>query len=246
MRNATYGKGLPALALATVVTICAALALVFFYAPLDADQGFLQKIFYIHVPLAIVVAVRVHPRRGDGDHATCAPAIASGTCAPTCAIHMALIFGVARADHRLDLGQGVLGPLVGLEEPTLVSYLIVLLLFCHLPAAAVLDRGSRAPGALRERVRDRRRRVRATELHRRAAARPVRAPARADPRGRRAAGLDAADVLHLAGRVRAAVRDADGSTRWPPRRRALAAPAAAAHAARRRRGAPVGRSAAPS
>ena len=32
----------------------AALALVFFYAPLDADQGFVQKIFYIHVPLAIV------------------------------------------------------------------------------------------------------------------------------------------------------------------------------------------------
>ena len=26
----------------------------FFYAPLDADQGFVQKIFYIHVPLAIV------------------------------------------------------------------------------------------------------------------------------------------------------------------------------------------------
>ena len=32
----------------------AALALVFFYAPLDANQGFVQKIFYIHVPLAIV------------------------------------------------------------------------------------------------------------------------------------------------------------------------------------------------
>ena len=31
-----------------------ALALVFFYAPLDAEQGFLQKIFYVHVPLAIV------------------------------------------------------------------------------------------------------------------------------------------------------------------------------------------------
>ena len=40
--------------IATVATITAALALVFFYAPLDADQGFVQKIFYIHVPLAIV------------------------------------------------------------------------------------------------------------------------------------------------------------------------------------------------
>ena len=33
------------------------LSLVFFYAPLDADQGFIQKIFYIHVPLAMVALV---------------------------------------------------------------------------------------------------------------------------------------------------------------------------------------------
>ena len=50
----TYGRGLRALTLATILTIAAALALVFFYAPLDADQGFIQKIFYVHVPLAIV------------------------------------------------------------------------------------------------------------------------------------------------------------------------------------------------
>ena len=30
------------------------LSLVFFYAPIEADQGFLQKIFYLHVPLAII------------------------------------------------------------------------------------------------------------------------------------------------------------------------------------------------
>ena len=34
-----------------------ALALVFFYAPNDADQGFVQKIFYVHVPLAIVALI---------------------------------------------------------------------------------------------------------------------------------------------------------------------------------------------
>src|SRR6201987_6533716 len=49
----TYGRGPRGLALAAAATITAALALVFFYAPLDADQGFIQKIFYIHVPLAI-------------------------------------------------------------------------------------------------------------------------------------------------------------------------------------------------
>src|SRR5436309_4061260 len=49
-----YGKGLRALSLATTLVLTAAFALVFFYAPLDADQGFIQKIFYVHVPMAIV------------------------------------------------------------------------------------------------------------------------------------------------------------------------------------------------
>src|SRR5215208_4861678 len=53
-RGLMYSKGLAPLAAAAAVTITTALALVFFYAPNDADQGFVQKIFYIHVPMAIV------------------------------------------------------------------------------------------------------------------------------------------------------------------------------------------------
>jgi heme exporter protein C len=34
------------------VLLCAAIALIFFYAPVDADQGLSQKIFYFHVPIA--------------------------------------------------------------------------------------------------------------------------------------------------------------------------------------------------
>ncbi|HET8673466.1 MAG TPA: hypothetical protein VFL87_07515, partial [Thermoleophilaceae bacterium] len=49
-----YGKGLRTLSIASAASLGTALGLVFFYAPLDADQGFVQKIFYIHVPLAIV------------------------------------------------------------------------------------------------------------------------------------------------------------------------------------------------
>ena len=49
-----FGRGLKTLSLLTVVLIVGAFALVFFYAPNDADQGFIQKIFYLHVPLAIV------------------------------------------------------------------------------------------------------------------------------------------------------------------------------------------------
>ena len=33
--------------------MAAAIALVFFYAPVDADQGLSQKIFYFHVPIAL-------------------------------------------------------------------------------------------------------------------------------------------------------------------------------------------------
>jgi heme exporter protein C len=44
---------LPALALSAVGVLGTAVALIFFYAPLDADQGLVQKIFYIHVPIAL-------------------------------------------------------------------------------------------------------------------------------------------------------------------------------------------------
>ena len=44
---------LPTLAVTAVVLMGTALALVFFYAPIDADQGLSQKIFYIHVPIAL-------------------------------------------------------------------------------------------------------------------------------------------------------------------------------------------------
>ena len=170
----TYGRGLRGLSLATLVTIGTALALVFFYAPLDADQGFVQKIFYIHVPLAIVslcgfilggVLAIGHLRTGDR----------RWDMRSYVAIHIALIFAVGGADHGLDLGQGVVGALVGLEraDASLVPDRVPALR--HLSAAALLDRGSRAPGALRERVRDRGGGVRAAQLPRRAARAGVRA-----------------------------------------------------------------------
>ena len=44
---------LPALATACTALIGLALALIFFYAPTDANQGFSQRIFYFHVPIAL-------------------------------------------------------------------------------------------------------------------------------------------------------------------------------------------------
>jgi heme exporter protein C len=43
---------LPALAAASLVLVTTSLALVFFVAPTDADQGFSQRIFYFHVSIA--------------------------------------------------------------------------------------------------------------------------------------------------------------------------------------------------
>src|SRR5829696_3611366 len=54
MTTPMSGKGLPILGAAAAAALGTAFALVFFYAPNDADQGFVQKIFYLHVPLGIV------------------------------------------------------------------------------------------------------------------------------------------------------------------------------------------------
>jgi heme exporter protein C len=124
----TYGRGLRGLSLATISTISVALALVFFYAPLDADQGFVQKIFYIHVPLAIVslcgfilgglLAVG-HLRTGDR----------RWDMRSYVAIHMALIFGIGALITGSIWAKASWGHWWVWNEPTLVSFLIVVLLF---------------------------------------------------------------------------------------------------------------------
>jgi len=49
----SYRIPLPALAASSLGLVTLALALVFFVAPNDADQGFSQRIFYFHVSIAI-------------------------------------------------------------------------------------------------------------------------------------------------------------------------------------------------
>jgi heme exporter protein C len=48
----SYRISLPGLAASSLVLVTLALALVFFVAPTDADQGFSQRIFYFHVSIA--------------------------------------------------------------------------------------------------------------------------------------------------------------------------------------------------
>ena len=119
---------LRALTLATVVVLAAGYALVFFYAPLDADQGFIQKIFYLHVPLAIcalvgfvVAAVHAirHLRTNDPVHD--ARAYVS--------IHLSVIFGVAVLLTGAIWAKASWGRWWVWDEPTLTSFLIVFLLY---------------------------------------------------------------------------------------------------------------------
>jgi heme exporter protein C len=124
----TFGRGLRGLTIATIATIAVALALVFFYAPLDANQGFVQKIFYIHVPLAIVSLCGFvvgglfaigHLRTGDR----------KWDMRSYVAIHMSLIFGIGGLLAGSIWAKASWGHWWVWGDPTLVSFLIVLLLF---------------------------------------------------------------------------------------------------------------------
>jgi heme exporter protein C len=123
-----YGKGLRALSISTVAAMALALSLVFFYAPLDAEQGFLQKIFYIHVPLAIValggfvigaLLAVAHLRTRDP----------RWDMRSYVAIHMSLIFGVGALITGSIWAKGSWGHWWVWSEPSLVSFLIVFLLY---------------------------------------------------------------------------------------------------------------------
>jgi heme exporter protein C len=119
---------LRALSIFTVAAFCVALSLVFFYAPIEAEEGFLQKIFYLHVPLAIVTLsgfvigglmaiAHLHTRDQRWDLRSYV------------AIHMSLIFGVAVLITGSIWARASWGHWWVWNEPTLVSFLIIFLLY---------------------------------------------------------------------------------------------------------------------
>jgi heme exporter protein C len=116
------------LALATAVTLTGAFALAAFYAPEDADQGVIQKIFYVHVPMGIVALggfiaggifaiqhLRTRDRVWDlRSYVT---------------IHMSLILAVGVLITGSIWAKGSWGSWWVWDEPMLVSFLIVFLLY---------------------------------------------------------------------------------------------------------------------
>ncbi len=128
-----FGRGLKLLSILSVVLVTGAFALVFFYAPNDADQGFVQKIFYLHVPLAItalggfvaggVFGLR-YLRTGDRRH----------DLRSYVSIHLALILAVGALVTGSIWARASWGHWWVWNEPTLVAFLIVFLLYaCYQP-----------------------------------------------------------------------------------------------------------------
>jgi heme exporter protein C len=124
-----YGKGLRALSITTALVMTGVYALVFFWAPEDADQGFSQKIFYVHVPMAIValcgfvaggVMAAMHLRTRD----------ARWDMRSYVAIHLSIILAVGVLLTGSIWARVSWGHWWVWNEPTLVSFLIIFLLYC--------------------------------------------------------------------------------------------------------------------
>ena len=116
------------LAIATVVVMGGGYLLAFLYAPEDATQGFAQKIFYLHVPLAIVALVGwivaglfaiQHLRTNDS----------KWDARSYVSIHLSVIFGLAVLLTGAIWAKSQWGVWWEWKEPTLVSFLIVFLLY---------------------------------------------------------------------------------------------------------------------
>jgi heme exporter protein C len=124
-----YGKRLAPLAFTTAALFALALGLIFFWVPLEADQGFIQKIFYIHVPMAIVALggfvagglmaiqhLRTEDRKWD--------------VRSYVAIHQSIIFGLGVLITGSIWARASWGHWWLWDEPMLVSFLIIFLLYC--------------------------------------------------------------------------------------------------------------------
>jgi len=124
-----YGRGLRSVSIAAAAATLLAFGLVFFWVPNEADQGFIQKIFYVHVPMAIValggfvaggiMAIK-HLRTGER----------SWDMRSYVAIHMSIILGAGVLATGAIWAKASWGHWWVWDEPVLVSFLVVWLLYC--------------------------------------------------------------------------------------------------------------------
>jgi heme exporter protein C len=122
-------RRLSTLALISAALLATGLWLVFFYAPVDADQGFIQKILYIHVPMAIVAlcgfvaagAMAIGHLRTDDPRWDLRAYVT---------IHLSIVLAVGVLVTGSLWARGSWGHWWVWDEPALVSFLIVFLLYC--------------------------------------------------------------------------------------------------------------------
>jgi heme exporter protein C len=132
-------------ALLALGLLTAAVALIFFYAPTDGDQGFSQRIFYFHVPIALTAyacfgwgawkALRVlwkRDQKADLESYT--------------AIHQGVIFGALTLITGSIWARASWGVWWSWGEDELVLFLVLFLFYC----AYFMLRYSVEPGPQRE------------------------------------------------------------------------------------------------
>jgi heme exporter protein C len=118
-----------AVAVLAVVLLGAALALIFFYAPTDSDQGFSQRIFYFHVPIALTAyacfgwgawkALRVLWKRDE-----------AADLQSYVAIHQGVIFGALTLLTGSIWAKASWGVWWSWSENQLVLFLVLFLFYC--------------------------------------------------------------------------------------------------------------------
>jgi len=135
---------LPVLAACSTGLLGLALALVFFYAPTDADQGFSQRIFYFHVPIALTSYacfgwgawkalryLRTRDERADTESYV--------------AIHQGVMFGALTLVTGSIWAKASWGVWWSWSENQLVLFLVLFLFYC----AYFMLRFSVEPGSAR-------------------------------------------------------------------------------------------------
>ena len=131
----------------TVGTFAVATTLIFFVAPVDADQGLSQKIFYIHVPIALTAyacfglgawkALRLLFTRNERYDLESYTAVHQGTIFGALTLITGSIWAKASWGHWWSWGSD-----------QLVLFLVLFLFYC----AYFMVRFSIAEGAQRERI----------------------------------------------------------------------------------------------
>ncbi len=129
MRRTFVENRVAALGGLAVVLTAAALALIIFYVPNDADQGFSQRIFYFHVPIALTSyacfgwgawkALRVLWKRDE--HADVESYVA---------IHQGVVFGALTLITGSIWARASWGVWWSWGENQLVLFLVLFLFYC--------------------------------------------------------------------------------------------------------------------